>query len=310
MLTEEIQNRVEKIKQNNIDGATTLTKETIQLFIDYLKKYSSSKGIIHRGELKKVVNLFANMQPSMAPIILFCNNLLILIDTVEEKRLYHYLLNYCMKSLLSIQQASEQINKYAKEIVTNKKKIVTYSSSKMIVDFLKYLKDSDKAFTIFCSESRPMNEGIKLAEECTTYGIDVTIMTDAALFSCLSEYDIVLLGADAISIGGLTNKIGSKVITILASRYKIPVYVLSLIEKILPIPYDIKSYQHHNPKEITDISNSYLTVENTYFDKSSLQNFTGFITQEGIFSLKDIKSYMNSIRIHESIKKILTNVSD
>jgi len=124
MLTEEIQNRVEKIKQNNIDGATTLTKETIQLFIDYLKKYSSSKGIIHRGELKKVVNLFANMQPSMAPIILFCNNLLILIDTVEEKRLYHYLLNYCMKSLLSIQQASEQINKYAKEIVTNKKKLL------------------------------------------------------------------------------------------------------------------------------------------------------------------------------------------
>ena len=307
MITEEMSNRLENIKKNNYDGATSLTAQVIQFFIDYLKQIKSENKVLNKDEIRQIIIQLANVQPSMAPILLFCNRILIMIDTEVEKNLFKSLMNYCLKSLQSIQYASERIDGFAEEIISDNDKIVTYSSSSLVLHFLKYLKDNDYVFSVYCSESRPINEGLIFTEQLNKYEIDVTLMTDASLFSSLFKYDLVLLGADAISISGVTNKIGSNVITMLADHYKIPIYSLSLIEKILPYPYKVKAYQNHDIKEITAHKSPHLTVENKYFDTSPLNLFTGVITQEGVFKMDDLKSYMKSVPLHDAMKKLLVN---
>jgi len=150
-----------------------------------------------------------------------------------------------------------------------------------------------------------MNEGIALSKYLARESIPTTVMTDASLFSNISNVDMVIVGSDAISKNGIINKIGTKVITQLASDYDIPVYVLSLIEKILPFPYDVKINQNKNPDEITNSTNSRLHISNYYFDTSPLNLISAIITQEGMFSSTELISYMKSLHLHPEMEQFL-----
>ncbi|UCH72037.1 MAG: hypothetical protein JSW62_00350, partial [Thermoplasmatales archaeon] len=75
---------------------------------------------------------------------------------------------------------------------------------------LKFAKDNKKIFSVVCTESRPINEGVKLARILGKNDIKVKLVVDSAVFNFIPDANIILVGSDAITINGLINKIGTK----------------------------------------------------------------------------------------------------
>lgn len=88
----------------------------------------------------------------------------------------------------------------------------------------------------FVCESRPLCEGVQLSAKLAQAGVQTTVITDAqgALFT--QQCDMVLLGSDAITAGGVVNKVGSLPLALAARHYGKLVYAVADTYKLSPGP--------------------------------------------------------------------------
>jgi translation initiation factor 2B subunit (eIF-2B alpha/beta/delta family) len=147
-----------------------------------------------------------------------------------------------------------------------------------------------------------MNEGVQLAKQLGKKGIKVKLIADAAVYSFLSDADLILVGADAVSYSGLVNKIGTQGLAIAAKQFNKKLYALCSTNKILPKKYQINLNYQKNPKEIISYSLKNVTPLNYYFDITPLDCITGIITEKGILSLLEIQKYINKLPMHSILQ--------
>jgi translation initiation factor 2B subunit (eIF-2B alpha/beta/delta family) len=159
----------------------------------------------------------------------------------------------------------------------------------------------NKSFNVICSESRPMNEGLNLARKLDQQGIKTTLIVDSAIYSFLSESDLIFVGADAISKYGLVNKIGTYGLAIAGKKIGIKFYTLCNTKKIVPSNYQLKSEKQKDPTEISKKVFTNVNIINYYFDLTPLDYLTGIITEEGIISPNQIKKYIERLKIHKTL---------
>jgi len=168
------------------------------------------------------------------------------------------------------------------DLVPEGSTILTYSYSSTVLEALRSLKKEGKNFDVICSESRPMLEGVALAEKLGLEGIPVRLTTDAALLGLLSECQMVFVGADSLSDMGLVNKVGTSGLAMAAKERGVDFFTLCGKEKLSPGGrldhiYEPKDWRELVPEEMTNV-----TVINHYFDLTPLKYITGVITEEGI----------------------------
>ena len=120
---------------------------------------------------------------------------------------------------------------------------------------------------VFVCESRPLLEGRRLAAELAGVGTLVTLITDAAPFSAMSEADSVLLGADAVLCNGdVLNKTGSAGLALAAAHFGRPVIVGADRLKWEREPGTVRRNEFNPAEEVWDEPPSGVSVGNGYFD--------------------------------------------
>jgi translation initiation factor 2B subunit (eIF-2B alpha/beta/delta family) len=133
-----------------------------------------------------------------------------------------------------------------------------------------------------CSEGRPMREGVALAGVLAAIGVQVELLTDAALSSVIPQVDAVLVGADAVSDDWIVNKVGTGAVCALALHLNVPVYVLAGSEKRLSAAEFARLHWSEGPP--TDLLSSPLTgvtVVNPYFERIPISLVSHLITDAG-----------------------------
>jgi translation initiation factor 2B subunit (eIF-2B alpha/beta/delta family) len=135
---------------------------------------------------------------------------------------------------------------------------------------------------VFIGESRPAREGISAAEELAAAGLNVTLLTDAALPGRLRERDVacVLFGADRIlSSGDVVNKVGSYPLAVTATANEIPVYVVATKDKITGT--DEMITETGAPTDVYDGEYS-VGVSNPIFERVPADLIHGVVTEDGV----------------------------
>lgn len=74
------------------------------------------------------------------------------------------------------------ISRNTLKLTKNNSTIITHSYSSTVLNSLVYAKKSGRNFIVICTESRPINEGVKLAEKLGKNKIKVKLIVDPALF--------------------------------------------------------------------------------------------------------------------------------
>ncbi len=210
---------LKKIITNKVHGSSELYNLIIQ---HYLK---NSDDIDYLAEASKRIKKYLSHFPI---IINFINDF----DTLLKDSNKHNLKSTLPSFLINKTEAYKRIFKKAKNSIKNTKTVITLSHSKTLIEIFKLWKKFNPDLKVIVCESRPMDEGILMAEELLKLKIKTEIITEAMSGKIIKYADAVVLGADQIlSNGNIINKTGSRILAITARYQKIPVYVFSTSDK-------------------------------------------------------------------------------
>jgi len=300
MNSESIQRNIKTIKNDSTHGSTIILSK----IIDLIHKILSDSIDFSVMDLKKMLLTFINAHPTMAIIVNFSNDLLLFLENrdIKEKEDVEVLQTFLEHYTEMLNQSHKTIQDYFLQQFSSISSIATYSSSGTIQQCLELLYYHNQRVKIYCSESRPKNEGMVLAKELSKKGIQTYLMTDASFFSQLEHRKVVIIGSDAITRFGVINKMGTYPLACLAKQFYIPVYCVTSTHKLVPYDYILPKEQEKNSNEITGENQSNLNIFNYYFDTTPIELFSGYITERGLIGHKKIQEIIQEKRLHSSLK--------
>lgn len=158
-------------------------------------------------------------------------------------------------------------------------------------------------FRVFADETRPLLQGARLTSfELSEQGIDVTVIGDGMAASVMraGKVHLVITGADRIAANGdAANKIGTYGVAVAARHHGIPFYVAaprSTFDAALvsgnEIPIEERSESELRRLGATQLVPAGAKVFNPAFDVTPAALITGLITEDGIFSPGQIRSWL------------------
>jgi ribose 1,5-bisphosphate isomerase len=144
-------------------------------------------------------------------------------------------------------------------------------------------------FKVINTETQPKLQGRKTARKLLKAGIEVIHVVDSAMRWVVNHYevDLILIGADSItSEGTVLNKIGSRLLALVAHEEHVPFYVASSLLKYNPKTSfgTLEKIEMRDPKEIWEDPPENIEILNPAFETVSRRYIDGLITEAGIFA--------------------------
>ncbi|MEK6817385.1 MAG: hypothetical protein AABX80_01160 [Nanoarchaeota archaeon] len=180
-------------------------------------------------------------------------------------------------------EAQEKINKNILKLIKTNNIIFTHCHSTNVINALIYAKKNGKKFEVYNTETRPLFQGRKTAEELKKAKIKVTMFIDSALGIALNNADIIFLGADALLKNGIINKIGSGVISKIAKQEKIPVYIVADSWKFTKNKILI---EQRSLNEVWDKAPKNIKIKNPAFEFVDEKYISGIVTDLGVMGYR------------------------
>lgn len=197
-----------------------------------------------------------------------------------DKKPYKEILNH-------FDYAQNKINVSVSKLIKNNDAIFTHCHSTNVSNALIYAKKKGKKFQVYNTETRPLFQGRKTAEELRKAGIKVTMFVDSAVALAIEKENKkdkiyankIFLGADALLPSGIINKIGSGMIAELAHNHKIPFYIVAdswkFSKKKIPI-------EQRSLNEVWNNAPKNIKIKNPAFEFVPKKYISGIVTEFGI----------------------------
>jgi translation initiation factor 2B subunit (eIF-2B alpha/beta/delta family) len=202
---------VEDIEQVKIQGAQNIAKKALEAYKLFPNKRSKKKLLSLRPTeplLKNILDSFTNENTG----------------SLEEN--YKKIENH-------FEETQKKINQLALKLIKNNDVIFTHCHSSTVTKALVHAKEKGRKFQVHVTETRPLYQGRKTAKELSKANIKTTLFVDSAAGIALTgnqeteEANKFFIGADALLNQGIVNKIGSGMLSQIAYKNKIPLYVFS-----------------------------------------------------------------------------------
>jgi ribose 1,5-bisphosphate isomerase len=188
-------------------------------------------------------------------------------------------------ALKHFQDSNKKIIEYGTRKIKDDMVIFTHCHSSTVIKILKAAKKQKKNFQVYNTETRPLLQGRITAKELAKSKIPVTHFVDSAARLAVKESDLVLLGADSITVEGkVINKIGSEMVSEIANRFNIPVYICTNSWKFDPktlFGFEEKIEKRY-AKEVWPDAPEGVKINNMAFEKINPDLITGIISELGI----------------------------
>ena len=199
----------------------------------------------------------------------------------------------CRDFLASLERNATAVARHGALLVPGGGVVLTHSYSSAVLEALLAAHRDGRHFRVIATESRPLREGLKLAERLGAACIPVTVIADAAIAAFLPRCRVAMVGADAVSAKGVTNKTGTALLALAAAPAGVPLYALCGSEKFLPASCDLPAEPPKNPRELLVCDLPNVTAENFYFESIPLERFAGVITEDGLLTPGEVERVLN-----------------
>jgi len=183
-----------------------------------------------------------------------------------------------------LKNMDKKVETITAKLVKKDTTIFTHCHSTTVIGALKKAREKIP-FNVNNTETRPLYQGRITAKELVSLRIHVNHYIDSGAEEAIRNSDIVFLGSDMITPKGeVYNKIGSYMITELAKKHKIPVYIITNSWKYTK--KDLK-IEERPSKEIWDFEDRNLKIINPAFEAIPKENITAIVSELGILTPKD-----------------------
>ncbi|HDP97237.1 MAG TPA: hypothetical protein ENN25_06065 [Euryarchaeota archaeon] len=220
-------------------GASHILKIAAGSLRTALSKNSNAPTKEVHGATREYALRLVSAHRRMAPILNFCNEVLLILQSHDEKddTVAAKLLQYTLNTSKESSNALENVAAHASRSISGNQ-FMTHSRSSTLLHFMTKVRDRDD-LTIFVTQSRPGAEGRLLAGELSVAGIRTILFEDAEVMRYLDRVSALVVGTDALIPSGIVNKVGTHMISLAAREMGVPVYCLTESIKIWPFDHPI-----------------------------------------------------------------------
>ncbi|KAM0563786.1 hypothetical protein ACHAPJ_001519 [Fusarium lateritium] len=193
--------------------------------------------------------------------------------------------------------------------------ILTLSSSSTITSAItQTLRKASRPVEVRVLESRPLFEGVKMAQTIALTANEnniktlLTLYTDASVGVAAKDVDIVLIGADLIDkTAAVSNKVGSLPAVLTARHVASKAKIVALAEKEKVLPFPPPGQEENGPQEVTQVwgeltsclkegPTAQVKVKNVYFEWVSSDLIDHYVTEDGVTTSDGISRHAEAIR--------------
>ena len=300
---EQLLKDAERIKSLEIQGATNIAVNAIHFLSDFAKRLKSDNLEMCFENLYKAVDILIDTRPTEPAMK---NGLKFIMSKLEKEK------ESCYAEFIS-DVIEKYKNQYYDMLQTAKKRIaiigarripdvdtkfnvMTHCHSSLVTAILLEAKSQNKNFKVINTETQPRLQGRKTAKKLVDAGIEVTHVVDSAMRWAVRHFEVnvIIIGADSItSEGTIINKIGSRLLALVAHEEHVPFYVASPLLKYNPETNlgILETIEMRDPKEVWDNSPKGIEVLNPAFETVSRRYIDGLITEAGIFASSHVPNY-------------------
>ena len=287
--------RIDELARDGTSGATALAQQAAAIVLQATDPQFEIPEEDVPSVFTELTHAIVRIQPTIAPILNLGNRILHAIHhRTPETDLRAQIRGLAGAIVNQLETSNTRIALHAEPLIKDGMVILTHSNSSAVRKSLIRLKESGRIFSVFCTESRPMKEGTELALELGRHGISTTLIADAAMTSMLPEVNLILVGADCVSLRGLVNKVGTSGLALGAQARGIPLHVLCGSEKFVPQAFVVLE-KTRAAEELLPQSAAHVSVRNVYFDSTPLDQLTGIVSEEGIFPIDEIRKTLTAL---------------
>lgn len=276
---------VREIAEDRRTGALALTQQGAEALRLFTRESRTASASVFLQELADLAHQLVASQPAM---VSFRNLVVVALQAARAEDGLAEMRQQVAKAVQDFADAlagrSQEIARKSRSLIPEGAVVVTHSHSGTVEETLLFAGGQDTVLQVICSESRPMNEGKTLAARLAGAGISVTLVTDAALGTVCHDADLVLVGADAVTPAGVTNKVGTYGLALAAQQRAVPVVALAGSEKLWPEPLHPQAFAPRDPAELWPDAPRGVDVAVHPFDTTPLSLITNVVTEMGSIS--------------------------
>jgi translation initiation factor 2B subunit (eIF-2B alpha/beta/delta family) len=291
---------VEDIARDNRSGATAIAVRAADRIADFAERTDFT-----REDLLELSRALVAAQPSMAPLFLLANGLLRAAAVAEagEKGKWRDGVAVSARRRAEEMRANPGIiAKHTLTMIPKGSTVLTHSASAAVQLALQLAYEYGRIAGAICTESRPQLEGQTLARDLAAAGLPVKLVVDAAAYDALARADVVLMGADALALAGVVNKIGSAGIAVAAQARGLPVLVLAARDKVWPAALsDAPPIADRDPAEVWPDAPPGVTVVNRYFDVTPWSAVTSVVTEAAVLKPGKVRAMAKQAKVHRDL---------
>ncbi len=282
--TEDFQRRLQALKQDRQQGASELARRALRMLADSALHGAAGGVDQMRDLLSRRAEILMAARPSMAPLYNLLRRWqcgLTELDNHDLEGFRRRAAEAAEALVAASERAVKEAARHARVQIAGNRTIMTHSLSSTVREVFRQL--SGGGIRVIVTESRPLNEGCRLAAELSKWGIATELITEAQMGLFVNEADAVVVGADSLlADGSLVNKAGTYLLALAAGDRGLPFYVCCESFKLRPPGMGEPELEEMASAELAAPNLPGVEVRNIYFDITPPHLISGWITEQGL----------------------------
>ncbi|HUU74816.1 MAG TPA: ribose 1,5-bisphosphate isomerase [Methanoregulaceae archaeon] len=279
----------EKIKNMEIRGAGRIACAAVKALREHSMTVAATDTGTYCREMKQAGEQITDTRPTAVSLPNAVHFVISTLDcglALNEAR--EKFENKCTQFLHSSENAIKKIGEIGSSHIRNGDKLLTHCNSQAALACILEAHRRGRDFEVFATEVRPRNQGLLTIKILDQAGIPTNYIVDSAVRHFINDIDLVIVGADAVTVNGaVVNKIGTSQIALAAHEARTNFIVAAETFKFAPrtilgefIEIEERSKEEVLPSEIADTL-PHVTVRNPAFDVTPAEYVDMIVTEVG-----------------------------
>jgi ribose 1,5-bisphosphate isomerase len=279
----------EKIKSMEIRGAGRIAREAAEALRRHATDTRTNDLEAFQREMDSAAQTLIATRPTAVSLPNAVHIVMSDLDqalTLEEAQ--NGVIHRAEQFIHSSQHAVEKIAQFGARHIRDGDTILTHCNSEAALGCIIEAHRSGKDIEVFATEVRPRNQGLITIRTLNDAGIKTNFIVDSAVRSFIHEVDLVIVGADAVTVNGaVVNKIGTSQVAHTAHEARVNVLVAAETYKFAPrtIIGELITIEERAGNEILadEIARTlpHVTVRNPAFDVTPAEYIDLIVTEAG-----------------------------
>ncbi len=284
---EQLKDTAEKIRSMEIRGAGRIARAAALGLRDYAQRLEA----YDIKELNDKMNCAAKLLVDTRPTAVSLPNAVRAVmryrgETSDEAR--KDIIKLADEFIANSENAVTRIGEIGARRVRDGDTIMTHCNSAAAISIMAAAHEQGKDIRVIATESRPRMQGLLTIKQLDRLGIKTSLIVDSAVRYFMKEVDLVIMGADAVTVNGsIINKIGTSQLAMAAHEARKNVIIAAETYKFSPgtLLGELVEIEERDSEEVLSREKlselSKVTVRNPAFDVTPREYIDLICTEAG-----------------------------